>query len=199
MRLTYFSSWSIWHYTGIMACNPAHAITTQQNNHLVPIIGLWSQCKYATDLFKTAFITEYAPYFPHFWTDGGNWSWRSKASPASDMARKSSFSSLSFTCMAWGSQISFSKRTHQLAYPSVFLFPSHPLPCNGTNAFFCQKCLSFFKCTTQSNWFPFQGKQISELFNSPSSIHTVIFVLKFKEATFQKTDEVWIAFSRRSV
>ena len=60
----------------------------------------------------------------------------------------------------------FSKRTHQLAYPSVFLFASHPLPCNGTNAFFCHKCLSFFKCTTQSNWFPFQGKQILSSFST---------------------------------
>ena len=37
MRLTCFSSWSIWQYTGIMACDSAHAITTQQNNHFGPI------------------------------------------------------------------------------------------------------------------------------------------------------------------
>ena len=59
MRLTCFSSWSIWQYTGIMACDSAHAITTQQNNHLGPIVGLWSQCKYTTDLFKTTFMTEF--------------------------------------------------------------------------------------------------------------------------------------------
>ena len=41
-----------------MACNSAHAITTQQNNHLRPIVGLWSQCKYTTDLFRTTFMTE---------------------------------------------------------------------------------------------------------------------------------------------
>ena len=58
MWLTCFSSWWMWHYTRIIACNSAHAIPTQQNNHSGPIVGLWSQCKYTTNLFTTTFITE---------------------------------------------------------------------------------------------------------------------------------------------
>ena len=67
-----------------------------------------------------------------------------------------------------------------------FHFSLPPFALQWRECIFCQIFLSFFKCTTQSNWFPFQGKQIIELFNSPSSIHAVIFVPKFKETAFQK-------------
>ena len=73
-------------YHGLQFC---YHHTTKQSFRAFDHNGLWSECKYTTDLFKTAFITEYAPYFPHFCTGRGNWSWRSKASPASDIARKS--------------------------------------------------------------------------------------------------------------